>query len=134
MPCRTHGGRWVPDENQLHFPPCPVTLVDAHGYPQFGSYQGSLPEVDLTRLRGPFALNPPGRWLKHKGWQSGRVAPPTVGVVFWVAALPYTANAFLFAVDLIAKTALFDRGWMGIPGPWISVGNRPGLNAVARFA
>lgn len=111
-----------------------MTLVDAHGYPQFGSYQGSLPEVDLTRLRGPFALNPPRRWLKHKRWQYGMVATRNVAVVFSVADLTYTANAFLFAVDLIAKTALFDRGWMGIPGPWISVGNRPGLNAVARFA
>ena len=110
-----------------------MTVVDAHGYPQFGSYQGSLPEVDLTRLRGPYALRPPRRWFKHKRWQYGMVATRNVAVVFSVADLTYTANAFVFAVNLITRTLLFDRGWLGVPGPWISVGNRPGLNAAARF-
>lgn len=123
----------MPDQNQPHFPPCPVTVVDANGYPQFGSYQGSLPEVDLTRLRGPYAVWPPRRWFKHKRWQYGMVATRNVAVVFSVADLTYTANAFAFAVNLLTKKPLFDRGWMGVPGPWISVGNRPGLNAAARF-
>src|SRR5712664_3241735 len=94
---------------------------------------GSLPEVDLTRLRGPYELPPPRRWFKHKRWQYGMVSTPNVLAVFSVADLTYIANAFACAVDLTAKKLLFDRGWMGVPGPWISVGNRPGLNARARF-
>src|SRR5712692_9960122 len=94
---------------------------------------GSLPEVDLTRLRGPYELPPPRRWFKHKRWQYGMVSTPNVLAVVSVADLTYIANAFACAVDLTAKKLLFDRGWMGVPGPWISVGNRPGLNARARF-
>ena len=121
------------DPGNSDFPPCPVTVEDGQGYPQFGTYRGSLPEVDLTRLRGPYELPPPRRWFKHKRWQYGMVSTPNVLAVFSVADLTYIANAFACAVDLTAKKLLFDRGWMGVPGPWISVGNRPGLNARARF-
>src|SRR6266852_4932249 len=126
-------GTPVADPGNSDFPPCPVTVEDGQGYPQFGTYRGSLPEVDLTRLRGPYALPPPRRWFKHKRWQYGMVSTPNVLAVFSVADLTYIDNAFACAVDLTAKKLLFDRGWMGVPGPWISVGNRPGLNARARF-
>src|SRR5258707_1488276 len=95
--------------------------------------RGSRHGVSLARCRGPYELRQPRRWFKHKRWQYGMVSSPNVLAVFSVADLTYIANAFACAVDLPAKKLLFDRGWMGVPGPWISVGNRPGLNARARF-
>src|SRR5260370_15675107 len=126
-------GTPVADPGNSHFPTCPVTVEDGQGYPQFGTYRGSLPEVDLTRLRGPYALPPPRRWFKHKRCLYGMVSTPNVLAVFSGADLTYIANAFACAVDLTAQQLLVDRGWMGVPGPWISVGNRPGLNARAGF-
>jgi hypothetical protein len=120
-------------EKEILLPPVPASLVAANGSPAFGSYEGGLDAVDLSELRGPFALPLPFRLLKHKRWQYVMVATPEVLAVFSVADLTYTANAFVCAVDLEEKRVLFDGSYMGLPGPFTTVGNRPGQGARARF-
>ena len=120
-------------QRQIPLPPAPLSLVNASGHPAFGTYEGGLETVDLSGLRGPFALRMPLRLLKHKRWQYVMVSTPEVLAVFSIADLAYTANAFACAVDLEQKKVLFDGSYMGLPAPFTRVGDRPGEGARARF-
>jgi len=120
-------------EKEIPLRPAPASLVNASGHPAFGTYEGGLDAVDLSGLRGPFALRLPLRVLKHKRWQYAMVATPEVLAVFSIADLSYTANAFACAVDLEEKKLLFDGSYMGLPAPFTRVGDRPGEGARARF-
>jgi hypothetical protein len=115
-------------------PAAPASVEDANGLPRFGTYAGSLAEVNLARLRGVFALSKPMRLVKHKRWQYALVATPEILAVLSIADLSYTANAFACAVDLRKRTVLFDAGYMGLPSPFTLVANHPAEGARARFA
>src|SRR5712692_5558242 len=114
-------------------PSAPSSIEDANGTPLFGTYQGGVDAVHLSRLRGPYALGFPFRVLKHKRWQYAMVATPEVLAVFSIADLGYTANAFACAVDLEQQRVLFDASFMGLPNPFTRVGNEPGEGARSRF-
>ncbi len=64
--------------------------ADGKGSPKFGAYRGLLPEVDLTRLRGPYAVPPTRRWFKHKRCQYGMISARKVMAVF--SELPRIAD------------------------------------------
>ncbi|HVE84434.1 MAG TPA: DUF2804 domain-containing protein [Myxococcales bacterium] len=113
--------------------PAPRSIHDSSGYPAFGTYQGELDEVDLTRLSGSYRMARPRRLLKEKKWQYGLVVTPELVAAYTVADLSYTANAFVYAVDLREKRPLVDRSFLGMPGPLASVGNRPGRGFEAHF-
>ncbi len=115
-------------------PAVPTSLADAAGQPRFGTYAGSLAEVNLARLRGPYALPIPIRFAKHKRWQYVMIATPEIIAVLSVADLGYTANAFACAVDLCERKVLFDASYMGLPSPFTLVANHPAEGAHARFA
>ncbi len=117
----------------ISLPAVPSSLANSSGRPEFGTYQGGLHAVDLSNLRGPYALPLPLRLLKHKRWQYVMVATPEVLALFSIADLTYTANAFACAVDLQQRKVLFDAGYMGLPGPFTRVGDQPGEGALARF-
>ncbi len=113
--------------------PAPNAVVDADGFPRFGTYQGSLREVDLSRLDGPYQLPLPLRLLKHKKWLYTFMATPEVIAVAAVADLTYTANAFAMVVDRQSKRVLLDESFIGLPGPLARVGSRPNEGVEARF-
>jgi len=117
-----------------NLPPAPAGVEDDNGLPRFGTYAGSVAEVNLARLRGVFALSRPMRLVKHKRWQYVMVASPEILAVLSIADLSYTANAFACAVDLREKKVLFDGGYMGLPSPFTLVSNHPAEGARARFA
>jgi hypothetical protein len=117
----------------LDLPDAPASVEDDHGQPRFGTYAGSVPEVNLARLRGAYHLGMPGRLAKHKRWQYVMIATPDVLAVLSVADLGYTANAFACAVDLRESKVLFDAGYLGLPSPFTTISNHPAAGASAKF-
>src|SRR5262249_7131803 len=103
--------------------PAPRTIHDSNGHPAFGTYQGELDEVDLTRLAGDYQHARPRRMVKEKKWQYVMVVTPELIAAYAVIDLSYTANAFVYAVDLREKRPLVDRSYLGVPGPLARVGN-----------
>ncbi len=120
-------------EKKLALPPAPASVEDGTGQPRFGTYQGSVSEVDLSRLSGRYRLGLPMRLAKHKRWVYTFVATPEVIALFVVSDLSYTSNAFALVADLKQRKVVVDRGFLGLPGPLASVGNRPGAGLAARF-
>ena len=110
----------------------PASIED-HGQPRFGTYAGSLREVSLARLRGPYRLPGPLRFAKHKRWFYAMLASPEVLAVLSVADLGYAANAFACAVHLGERQVLFDASYMGLPRPFTAISNHPAAGALARF-
>lgn len=121
------------EELEPRLPPAPKSVENGAGHPAFGTYHGVVPEVDLSKLAGPYALSRPERLLKHKRWKYTLVATPEVVAAFAIADLSYSATAFALAVDLKERKVLFDASYMGVPGPLASVGNRPGEGFASRF-
>jgi hypothetical protein len=111
----------------------PATIEDPFGHPRFGTYSGELREVALERLRGPFSLPSPIRFLKHKRWVYAQVVTPQTVAVLGIAHLGYTANAFVTAVDLRSRVSLFDSGLLGLPGTRVEVADVPGHGMRASF-
>ncbi|MFZ5471630.1 MAG: DUF2804 domain-containing protein [Myxococcota bacterium] len=114
-------------------PPAPSHVTNEDGHPRFGTYMGSIDEVDLSRLAGPYHLSLPQRLLKHKRWLFTFMSTPEVIAVCAISDLTYTANAFTVVVDLKDKKVVADESFMGLPGPWAEVGNRPSEGLRARF-
>lgn len=112
--------------------PAPPSIED-RGQPRFGTYAGSLPEVNLARLKGPYRLPGPLRFAKHKRWFYAMMASPQVLAVFSIADLGYAANAFACAIHLTERQVLFDAGYMGLPRPFTAISNHPAAGARARF-
>jgi len=112
--------------------PAPASIED-NGQPRFGTYAGSVREVNLARLKGPYRLLGPLRFAKHKRWFYAMLASPEVLAVLSVADLGYAANAFACAIHLGERRVLFDAGYMGLPRPFTAISNHPGAGALARF-
>ncbi len=117
----------------LSLPAVPPTMEDPHGHPRFGTWQGELAEIALHRLRGPWALPAPLRFLKRKRWMYAQAVTPEVVVALAVVHLGYGSNSFVTVLDRQTKRPLFDEGLLGIPGTTLEVNDRPGEGLVARF-
>ncbi len=113
--------------------PSPQTLENAQGAPRFGTYRGELAKVSFDALQTPYALSLPMRAVRRKRWQYTLVCTPDVVALFAIADLSYTANAFACAVDLRRKKALFDEGFLGLPGAMAQVNEHPGRGHRSRF-
>jgi hypothetical protein len=118
---------------KAELPPAPEGLTTEDGFPQFGTYRGCVPEVDLRRLRGPFQPAALWRPVRRKRWQYALVATPEIAAAFAIADLTYTANAFAVVVDLLERRPLVDRGYLTLP-LLASVNDRPGPGFTARFS
>jgi hypothetical protein len=81
--------------------------------------------ANLSQLSGRWQLGLPARVLHHKRWLYSFVATPEVAAFYAVSDLSYSSNAFVLAVDLRDKKVLFDRGYMGLPGPFVNVSDQP---------
>ncbi|REG29667.1 uncharacterized protein DUF2804 [Archangium gephyra] len=114
--------------------PAPASVATASGEPRFGTYQGELPEVDLSRLKGRWApAAAPARLLKRKRWHYTLAATPEVLALFAVVDVGYSANAFAVALDLKEQRLLCDVSFLGAPGPLAEVGDKPGAGLTASF-
>ncbi|WP_047860822.1 DUF2804 domain-containing protein [Archangium gephyra] len=121
-------------ERELDLLPAPASVATASGEPRFGTYQGELPEVDLSRLKGRWApAAAPARLLKRKRWHYTLAATPEVLALFAVVDVGYSANAFAVALDLKEQRLLCDVSFLGAPGPLAEVGDKPGAGLTASF-
>ena len=77
----------------------PTRVEDDEGRPRFGTYRGEFGEVSLERLRPPYGLAAPMRWLKRKRWVYVQVSSPDIIAGFAISDLAYTSNAFVTVVD-----------------------------------
>lgn len=105
----------------------PDAVTDRDGQPLFGTFQGSLPKVDLGQLRAPFAPGPLARIFKHKRWQYNALATSEVLMVTATIDTTYASSAFMYAVDLRRKTLLFRQSFIGLPKTMLQVGDHPSV-------
>lgn len=91
--------------------PVPSNVLDAQGWPQFGSYQGRLPHVDF----GPLHRSRLFRLMHHKRWLYMAIVSPEVFVALAVVDLGYVTNAFAFVFDLATSRMVQDLSAIGTP-------------------
>ncbi len=123
--------RGMPSSSKL--PPAPPTVEDAGGAPRFGTFQGGLDVVDLSRLRGSYQPNRVDRLRMHKKWLYGFIATREVSVLFAVVDLGYSSNAFALALDYASGQVLADVGVLGLPAPLVKVNDHPGAGLDVDF-
>jgi len=116
----------------MSLPAAPHSIDDA-GVPRFGTYQGTLDAVALDALRGEYQPSATRRLLTRKKWVYGFVATREVAAMMAVVDVGYTSNAFTMAVDLGSGRVLADAGFLGLPRPLVTVGDRPGAGLEASF-
>ncbi len=114
-------------------PPAPPSVEDAGGAPRFGTFQGALDVVDLSRLRGSYQPNRLDRLRMHKKWLYGFIATREVAALFAVVDLGYTSNAFALALDFASGRVLADVGVLGLPAPMVKVNDHPGAGLEVAF-
>lgn len=117
----------------MALPPAPPSLADDAGAPRFGTYEGSLPEVDLGQLTGAYRPAMGRRLLKHKKWLYSFVATREVVAMCAVVDVGYSSNCFVFAVDLKDSQVLLDTSVLGLAAPMVHVSNAPSAGLEARF-
>jgi hypothetical protein len=120
-------------ERDVTLPPAPTSLATARGEPRFGTYQGELPEVDFSRLQGRWAPDRTDKLLKRKRWTYAFAATPEVAALVAIVDVGYSASAFAVAVDLKEQKPLCDVSFLGAPGPFAEVGDKPGAGLAASF-
>jgi hypothetical protein len=109
--------------------PAPEHLFDAEGNPHFGTYQGTLPIVDLRALQHRLWQ----RMVKHKKWVWAFAATPELATLMAIVDVGYTSNAFVMAVDLKNGRTLYDSSALGPPRPLTSVSAEKDERFTARF-
>ncbi len=112
-------------------PDAPATVENLHGHPRFGTFRGELDEIELSRLRGPYSLPAPIRFLKHKRWVYALACTDEVLVAAAIVHLGYGSNAFVAAFDLATRRVLFDGSVLGLPGAKVQVNGHPGAGHAA---
>ncbi len=120
-------------ERELSLPPAPASVATARGEPRFGTYQGELPEVDFARLQGRWAPDRTAKLLKRKRWAYAFAATPEVAALVAIVDIGYSASAFAVALDLKERRPLCDVSFLGAPGPFAEVGDKPGAGLTASF-
>lgn len=120
-------------ERDVTLPPVPASVATARGEPRFGTYQGELPQVDFSRLQGPWAPGRSHKLLKRKRWAFAFAATPEVAALVAVVDVGYSASAFAVAVDLKEQRPLCDVSFLGAPGPFAEVNDKPGAGLSASF-
>jgi hypothetical protein len=114
-------------------PPAPPSLEDAGGAPRFGTFQGALDVVDLSRLQGSYQPNRVDRLRMHKKWVYTFVATREVAALCAIVDLGYSSNAFALAIDFTTGRVLADDGALGLPAPMVKVNDHPGAGLDASF-
>ncbi|WP_394828525.1 DUF2804 domain-containing protein [Pendulispora albinea] len=100
-------------------PEVPESVVDGEGAARFGTYRGALGQVVLPRA-GRLT-----RLASHKRWLYTFVATREVIALYAIVDLGYASNAFVLVADRASKSVLFDRGFTGLPRPFVRVSDFP---------
>lgn len=90
----------------------PDSVVDGKGAPAFGTYQGSISQVDYGALSAPMRPGLRARLLRHKRWAYCFLATGEVAVLGAVVDLTYSGGGFMMAVDLRDGRVLADAAAM----------------------
>ncbi len=116
-------------------PKAPRAVTSETGTPLFGTYEGSIPKVNLHSLQGEYRLGPLGRLKKHKRWVYSFIATPEVLTLQAVADLGYSSNAFILVADLAQGRVIYDHSMLGSPRPLVHVSDYPaeGVEASYRY-
>lgn len=117
----------------MKLPQCPHDVVDEHGVPRFGTYQGLPDAVRFDELKSPYALSTVKRPFKHKRWIYSFLATPEVTFLSATADLGYTSNSFALVLDRTENRVLVDRGYLGLTKPFVQVSDQPGSGFRAHF-
>lgn len=103
----------------------PNAVVDAGGFPRFGTFRGELPAVALEQLKGDHS---PAWWkwrLRRKRWHYTIVVTDEVLVCQAVVDGGYFGQSFLYAVDLYEQRSVATKRFLGLPGVNAGVNDRP---------
>lgn len=111
----------------------PNSVTDAQGRPNFGTYRGELPSVDLIRLKGAYRPDALRRVIRRKRWQFSAVATEEVLFATAIVHAGFAANAFTYAVDLRSEHLLFDHSFIALPDALLKVNDRPSHGHEASF-
>lgn len=122
----------VLNQQKRPLPAAPKGIANSEGFPNVGTFEGTVEEVDWRRLGGPYQMAPLWRPFRHKRWQYVFIATREIAAAFAIADLTYTANAFVVVVDLKKRRALVDRTFLSLPF-LADVNNSPGRGFKARF-
>lgn len=117
----------------MSLPLAPTAVSDDAGVPLFGTYQGTLPTVDLHRLTGQYNPGLGRRLLKHKKWLYSFAATQEVIALCAVVDVGYSSNCFCVVVDLKDQTTLIDASVLGLAAPMVQVSNEPNTGLDVRF-
>lgn len=104
----------------------PNSAVDRGGNPRFGTFQGELPAVDLSRAAGEGI---PGwlQWqLRRKRWHYTLVTTDEVLICQAVVDGGFVGQGFMYVVDLYEQRVVAQAQLPGLPGVQARINNRPG--------
>ena len=91
--------------------PAPSTVIDERGRPRFGSFVGTVPRVDLSRVAG----GPLHRVKRAKRWIYVGIATEDAYIALAVARLGYAANVFAYALDAKTMRMIATRSMIAPP-------------------
>ena len=114
-------------------PLSPPSCLDELGAPRFGAFAGSLTSVDLRSVRAPGAPGIVGRQFKRKKWLYTFIATPEVAAMWAVVDAGYASNAFTLVASVREQRVLYDATFLGLPRPFVHVGDFPARGLSVRF-
>ncbi len=92
--------------------PAPTSALDARTFaPNIGSFRGSVPRIELSRL----APNPLTRLAREKRWLYVAISTPSLYLACAVVDVGYAVSAFAYAFDRDGMKLLADASLLGIP-------------------
>jgi hypothetical protein len=115
-------------------PPSPDQVLDDHGAPRFGVFEGIPKTIDLANLGAPFARNRAGRFLRHKKWMYVFAATDEIIVAGAIVDAGPTGTGFLMVTDRATGEVLADASRPGGMGPLVRVSDSPLLGHRAHYA
>ncbi len=91
--------------------PAPNAVIDERGRPRFGSYTGTVPRVDLSRVAGSQLR----RVKREKRWIYVGIASDDAYVALLIARLGYVTNVFAYALDARTMRMMATRSLLAPP-------------------
>lgn len=111
-------------------PPPPASVVDPRsGLPNFGSFEGGIPPVDLD----PLGKSKLFRVAHEKRWVYFAIVTDELLIAVAIVRLGYLANHFAFVFDKTRNAVVLDRSALA-PAFAAQVGDTGGEGCSARFS
>jgi len=118
-------------------PAAPRSVTDDRGRPRFGTYAGSVPDIDFSKLKGKYKTHWYDKLVHLKKWVFTSVYAKTaagrhLAVVDFIGDLGYVSAGFMAVYDLDARKKIAGRNFTGLPKEG-SVSRQPAEALKARF-